>query len=119
MAVSVAGGIGALVRYGLQKALPATGSGIPRAVLVVNLVGSLLAGVTVALTVGGAIPSLAGAVVVAGFCGGLTTFSTFAVETAELVRAKAVRSAWLNIVINVVGGVGLAVVGFVVTQSLL
>ena len=119
LTVCVAGGIGAVARYGLQRALPEGGTGIPRAVLTVNLAGSLISGVALALMLGGVLNATLATIVISGLCGGLTTFSTFAVETMELFRVNASKSAYLNIVISVVGGIVLAVVGFVVTRSLL
>ena len=116
--VMVAGGVGAVARYGLQRALPEKGTGIPRAVLIVNLVGSLIAGITAGLMANGKLEVAVGAMIISGFCGGLTTFSTFAVETMELFRVDAWKSAYLNIVISIFAGVGLAVAGFVLTRAL-
>jgi CrcB protein len=117
--VALAGGIGALARYALQRALPEKGTGIPRAVLTVNLVGSLIAGVTAALMTDGNLDAVIGTTIIAGFCGGLTTFSTFAVETMQLFRVDAWKSAYLNIVISVFAGIGLAVVGFILTRAVI
>ena len=116
--VMVAGGVGAVARYALQRALPEKGTGIPRAVLTVNLVGSLIAGSTAGLMADGKLEASVGAIIIAGFCGGLTTFSTFAVETMELFRVDAWKSAYLNIVISVFAGVGLAVAGFIHTRTI-
>ena len=92
---------------------------MPRAVLLVNLVGSFIAGATLGLMTGGVLSELAGTIILAGFCGGLTTFSTFSVETMDLFRVNASKAAYLNIIVTVVGGVLLAILGFVVTRSLL
>jgi CrcB protein len=78
----------------------------------VNLVGSLLLGALLAEE--SAHPSArlalhdAGAI---GFCGGLTTFSTFAVEIVDLVRDDRVGTAAVYGVLSVVGAVGGVVVG--------
>ena len=116
--VSIAGGLGAIIRYGLQRLIPEPGTRMPRAVLLVNLAGSFIAGATLGLMNGGALSELAGTIILAGFCGGLTTFSTFSVETMDLFRVNASKAAYLNIIITVIGGVLLAVLGFVVTRSL-
>jgi CrcB protein len=117
--VLVAGGVGAVARYSLQRALPEKGTGIPRAVLIVNMFGSLLAGATAGAMVDGKLDTAFGVIVITGLCGGLTTFSTFAVETMELFRVDAWKSGYLNILITFVGGVGLATVGFVLTRAVL
>ena len=117
--VLVAGGVGAVIRYSLQRALPEKGRGIPRAVLIVNMFGSLLAGATAGMMADGKLDAAIGAIIITGLCGGLTTFSTFAVETMELFRVDAWQSAYLNIVISIFGGIGLAVVGFILTRAVL
>jgi CrcB protein len=53
---------------------------LPWGILLVNVVGSFLLGLFVALCLSGWSLALLGA----GFCGGLTTYSTFAVQTARL-----------------------------------
>ncbi len=78
--VAVGGAAGALVRFLVAVALPGR-----RATLAVNVVGSGLLGALVQSS-----PSVL-ALVGIGFCGGLTTFSTFAVEVALDVHARSSR----------------------------
>lgn len=73
MPVVLAGALGSVVRYATMRATP-------RWLLVVNVAGSFLLGLTRNVVVG------------AGFCGGLTTFSAFAV-TATRPRQVAVHLA--------------------------
>ncbi len=78
--VALGGGLGALVRFLVSSARP----GRP-ATLAVNVVGSALLGAL-------AHPSpTVSALFGIGFCGGLTTFSTFAVEVAHDVRGRSGR----------------------------
>jgi CrcB protein len=82
--------------------------GVPWAVLVINVVGSVLLGALLAEE--RALPSARlvlhdlGAI---GFCGGLTTFSTFTVEIVDLARDGAVGDAVtygaLSIVLSLLG----------------
>jgi CrcB protein len=83
-AIAVGGALGATCRW---LAVEAAGHHrFPWPVLVVNIAGSLLLGVALAAEVGHPLARVAlhdlGAI---GFCGGLTTFSTFAVEVVDLV----------------------------------
>lgn len=85
-AIAVGGALGAALRWALGEAVD-PGGGWPWATFVANLVGCALLGAVTALrprTDAGRL-GLQGFVGV-GFCGGLTTFSTFAVEVAELAR---------------------------------
>lgn len=84
-AVAVGGVVGATVRWaGLTTWASA---GFPWPVFVVNIVGSVLLGVLLAEEVVRPARRVllhdAGAI---GFCGGLTTFSTFSVEVVDLLR---------------------------------
>lgn len=108
----LAGGIGALVRYLIINAMPISESRpFPRGVLLVNAVGSLIAGVTLGFVATDSITMDAALIIWAGLCGGLTTFSTVAVETILIGRER-MSLAWVNIVSNVVLGCASAGVGF-------
>ena len=79
----LAGGLGAALRYGATVVLPAKKDGFPLSIFLVNIVGSLLIGLLTALMANTWISTEVGFVLVAGFCGGFTTMSTFAVESIE------------------------------------
>lgn len=70
--VAVGGGVGAALRFAAGHALD---RGFPTGTLLVNTVGSFLLGVLVGVGAGEGAMALVGI----GFCGGLTTYSTFAV----------------------------------------
>ena len=118
--VLLSGAAGALLRFSLSRALPVATrpQNVPRAVLIVNVVGSFLAGVALALTQTEAIPAVAGVVIITGLCGGLTTFSTFAVESVELIMQGKTRIAARSLALNLVLGVGAAALGYLPTLVL-
>jgi CrcB protein len=111
IAVLVAGASGALLRYVVALAF-AGRSGFPSAVLVVNTIGSALSGVLLALTALGTMPTYLDLILVTGLCGGLTTFSTWTVETMQLVLEGRLRSALSNIWLNLVLGLAAATLCF-------
>lgn len=125
LAIAVGGALGALLRYGAQFLWPARGARVPVAVLLVNVVGSAIGGAFLALAqwdAAGGSPTLAPSValiVMTGFCGGLTTFSTFAVETVELATSGSWRPAVANVVLNVVLGLGAAALAFAITNGVI
>jgi CrcB protein len=107
-AVLAAGAVGALLRYGATRLARPRSAGIPLAVLVVNVVGSLVAGVAAASPIGEDLRL----VVITGFAGGLTTFSTLSVETVQLVLDRRTGVAVASIVANLLMGAGAAALGW-------
>ncbi|MEY4533247.1 MAG: hypothetical protein RI926_1016 [Actinomycetota bacterium] len=105
----IAGGIGASLRYASTVILPAKKDGFPLAILMVNTVGSLLVGLFTAMLANAVLMPEVGFVLVAGFCGGFTTMSTFAVDSIERLRA----GHWMVAGLNIVGStaLGLLAVG--------
>lgn len=87
--VMLGGAVGAVLRVAVSLRLPTVG--FPRATLLVNAVGSLLLGATSAAA--GEAPDAVTPLVALGFCGALTTFSTFAFEVAALFESGARRLA--------------------------
>lgn len=115
IAAVVAGAIGALARYGVTRVVAARlpAAKLSRAVLIVNVAGSVIAGVMLA------IPGDLQYVVVGGLCGGLTTFSTWSVETIQLMLDGKSQAAVGNVVVNLAAGIIGAVLAFVVTGLVL
>jgi fluoride exporter len=99
--VAVGGAVGAVLRHLVDVGLAARfGRRFPLGTLVVNVAGSLVLGL-----VTGAAPSppLA-ALLGTGFCGALTTYSTFAAQTLRLLRAGHPFLALLTVTANLVLG---------------
>lgn len=120
LAIVVGGALGALLRYGTQLLWPARGARVPVAVLLVNIVGSSVGGVFLALAHANTLVTASLVLIVmTGFCGGLTTFSTFAVETVELASSGAWRPAVLNVVLNVVLGLGASALAFILANAVI
>jgi fluoride exporter len=79
--LALAGAAGSLLRYVAGVLLPARRT-LPWGILIVNVLGSGTAGVVVA----GLADPVTQLVLLTGFCGGLTTLSTHAVDTVLLIR---------------------------------
>jgi CrcB protein len=111
LAAVVAGALAAVLRYLVSRAFAK--QRFPWAVLVVNVVGSALGGAVAAT----ASPDLR-LIVLGGLCGGLTTFSTFSVETIQLVQDRRTGTAVVSVAANLVVGVGAAGLAYLVVTSL-
>lgn len=108
--VALGGGAGAGVRYLAGRHLASYGS-FPVPTFAVNVVGCLVLG----LLAGAALPPAVFALLGTGFCGGLTTYSTFATESVGLARVRRSVTAVVYVAASVAVGIGCAWVGFRIT----
>jgi fluoride exporter len=92
---------------------------MPWGTFIVNVVGSALLGVLTAALVAGDLGALPLALLGAGFCGGLTTFSSFGWETHQLAEDGALGLAGLNVGLSTVACITAAALGWVAALALL
>ncbi len=112
LAICVGASAGAVLRWVLALALNTTFPLLPLGTLVANLGGGYLMGV--ALAVLGSHPAWAPEwrlLVVTGFLGGLTTFSTFSAEVTTLIQQGRLLWAGLAISAHVVGSLVMTLLG--------
>jgi CrcB protein len=118
--IAVAGLVGTLVRYWLSGFVARqSGETFPWGTLVVNLIGSFLAGAIYYLADERFLlsPTLR-TVILIGLLGGLTTFSSYSLQTFSLVRDGAIGLATLNIAVSNVLGLFMVWAGYVVFKAL-
>jgi len=113
--VFVGGGLGSVCRYGVSiLSGKLFENRFEWGTLAVNLLGCLLIGVIAGAfergAAGAATSRSIRLLLVSGFLGGFTTFSAFSYESIRLMQASPVRGM-ANVLLNVVGGLGLAAVG--------
>ena len=107
--VFLGGGIGSLLRYAIGITVQATvKTSFPVATLCSNIISCVVLALTVLLLHQKLLiqPGLKMFILV-GFCGGLSTFSTFSFETVELMRTGNTMIAITNIVLSITVCVGL------------
>ncbi len=115
--VGCGGFLGALLRYGLSGFVQRinTITHFPAGTLAVNLVGCLLIGLLVGFAEVRQIsdPQFR-AFLLVGLLGGFTTFSTFGLDTLNLLRDRKLFHATANVGIHVILGLALVWIGYVV-----
>ena len=86
--VFIGGGVGSVARYLLSKILNNSETGIPYGTFLANILGSLLIGLILGFAVKNeALTQNHTLLLATGFCGGFTTFSTFAYENHVLLKS--------------------------------
>jgi CrcB protein len=117
LGVVVAGALGAVLRYLVAMAF-GTRAGIPWAVLVVNVTGSAIGGAVIGLAAEAGLASDLRLLLLTGLCGGLTTFSTWSVETLQLLADGKSKGAIRSVVGNLVLGLGAATGAYALVVAL-
>ena len=117
--VIVGAAVGAPLRYLTDRAVQARHDTVfPWGTFAVNVAGSLVLGAVTSAAVAGAASSEVQLLLGTGFCGALTTYSTFSYETLRLVEDGARFYALVNVAASVVAATGAALIGFTFSSAL-
>jgi CrcB protein len=117
LAISLGSTLGALMRWRLGSGLNSLLPSLPPGTLVANLVGGYIVGVAIAYFA--LAPNLAPEwrlFLITGFCGGLTTFSTFSAEVVTLLQEGRLTWAAASIAAHVVGALLTTLAGLATGQ---
>lgn len=108
--VAAGAAVGAPLRYVVDRWVQTRlGAGFPWGTLVVNVVGSFVLGLVLGSpTVSAAVVAL----VATGFCGALTTYSTFSYETLRLIEDGAWARGTANVLVSMAAGLAAAALGW-------
>ncbi|GAB0112583.1 fluoride efflux transporter CrcB [Acidisoma sp. C75] len=120
--VALGGAIGSVGRAWLGTvAARALGMGFPWGTMIINVIGSCIIGIVAAtaLTPSRTIASPELRIfLMVGFCGGFTTFSSFSLQTLELLREGRAGAACANILLSVGLCLAASAAGYFGTASL-
>lgn len=113
LAIAVGAIIGAPARYLTDRAVQGAHDTVfPWGTLAVNVIASFVLGVVAAA--GTAVSPELSALLATGFCGSLSTYSTFSYETMRLIERRERFYAAANVVVSLVAGLGAAGLGWIV-----
>jgi CrcB protein len=120
LAIALGGALGAVMRYltstNVHRLL---GADFPYGTLTVNVVGSLLMGfLSILLLERLLLPDYWRAIIMIGFLGAFTTFSTFSIETFNLIQAGQMAKALLNMSTNLVFCISATWIGIIAGRQL-
>ena len=112
VAIALGASVGALLRWQLGERLNALSSTILPGTLSANLIGAYVIGVCMAFfATSPTISPIWRMLLVTGFCGGLTTFSTFSAEVVVLLQQGRLLWAASVVAMHVVGSVAMTFAG--------
>lgn len=115
--IAIGAALGAPARYLTDRAIQSRHETVfPWGTLTVNVVASLVLGFLAGD--GASIGPTVSALVGTGFCGALSTYSTFSYETMRLAQDGARFYAVANVAVSLVGGIGAAALGWSLGRSL-
>jgi CrcB protein len=118
LAVFGGAGCGALLRWGLGVWLNAVWPMLPLGTLAANLIGGLLVGLASGyFLVHAALPHEWRLLIITGFLGGLTTFSTFSVEVVRLMQQQQYGWAATTACAHLVGSLALTALGLTLAHA--
>jgi len=111
-AVSLGSALGGLLRWWLSLKLNSAFAALAPGTLVANLAGGYIVGFAIAYFMDAtSIPPEWRLLIITGFCGGLTTFSTFSAEVVSLLQQEQWAIAAAVIAAHVIGSIAMTFLG--------
>ena len=104
IAIAIGGAIGSVARYWIALLMLPLSRDLPWGTIAINIVGSFAIAFFGTLTIASGrhpLPEIPRLFFMVGVCGGFTTFSSFSLQTLDLLRTGAPVRALLNIVLSV------------------
>jgi CrcB protein len=100
--VFIGGGLGSLCRFGIAKIISPLNPSFPWATFLANVLSCIILGILVGMSLKGNLNNHYKLMLMTGFCGGFSTFSTFTNETLELFQAGEFFYAFSNIFFSLI-----------------
>ena len=104
LAVAIGGALGSVARFWVGIWLGPVSASLPVGTIVINIVGSFAISFFGTLTLAQGkfgVPEIARIFFMVGVCGGFTTFSSFSLQTLDLLRAGSLGRALANVGLSI------------------
>ena len=116
--IALGGALGSVARaWGSVLAVRLAGMGFPWGTIAINVIGSFVIGAFAAFSLRHNAPADLRAFVMVGICGGFTTFSSFSLQTLELLQAGRTMAALGNVGLSVLLCLGAVAAGHAVASG--
>ena len=116
--IAIGSALGGMARYACSRAVALSyGETFPWGTLVVNIAGSFIIGVIAAASAPESrfvVSPNARTFLMVGLCGGFTTFSSFSLQTLELIRNRDFAEAFGNVFLSVAACLAAVAIGYIV-----
>lgn len=116
--VFLGGGLGSVFRYVISYFTVTESTSFPIATLITNILASFILGVLLGIQVKNNLQDHHALLLMTGFCGGFSTFSTFSAESLRLFQNQEVGLAILYIAASIVFGLLSVYIGFKTQSSI-
>ena len=110
LVIFIGGGLGSMLRYGISRWTGIHPTGFPLATFLTNMLACLMLGIIWAyINKNGETPQVYGLLLMTGFCGGFSTFSTFGIETVNLIQQGNLALALVYVSASVILGTSILI----------
>ncbi len=115
--VFVGGGLGSICRYAVARGLDSSGFLFPMATFLTNGISCVILGILLGLSLRDGFEHHHRLLLITGFCGGFSTFSTFSAETLQLFQSGHHLHALANIFLSLIVCLVCIYLGLKIIQS--
>jgi len=116
--IFIGGGVGSICRYAISQLISTDGHSFPMGTFVANILACIVLGFLLGMQLNGELRINNGLLLMTGFCGGFSTFSTFSAEGMQLIQNDHLNIALVYIASSIILGVLAVFIGVKLQNAL-